>query len=95
MSNDCKQEHVRAGLSRRDALKAGAAMAAAPFLGGASAVQTAQAANTTLPVDSPAQPAPTKGPGARRTEWSSYGGDKASSKYSPLAQIGERQLHPP
>ncbi len=29
----------------------------------------------------------------RATEWSSYGGDKASSKYSPLDQIGADNFH--
>src|SRR5229473_5862031 len=55
--------------TRREALVAGAALVAGPFLGGATA-RAAQADNT-----------------KSATEWLSYGGDKASSKYSPLAQI--------
>src|SRR5260370_9487502 len=58
-----------AGPTRREALVAGAALVAGPFLGGATA-RAAQADNT-----------------KSATEWLSYGGDKASSKYSPLAQI--------
>ena len=71
--NDSNQEHVHAEPSRREALIAGAALVAAPFLGGVtSTVQAAQAGKV------------------RRTatEWLSYGGDKAGSKYSRLAQIG-------
>ena len=74
--NDANQEHVHAEPSRREALIAGAALVAAPFLGGVtSTVQAAQAENT----------GKVRG---TATEWLSYGGDKASSKYSPLAQIG-------
>ena len=68
--NDSNQEHVHAVPSRREALIAGAALVAAPFLGG---------------VTSTAQAGKVRG---TATEWLSYGGDKASSKYSPLAQIG-------
>lgn len=60
--------------SRRDVLIAGASLITAPFVRGLAA-QSAQAAKTAQPVD-------------RAAEWASYGGDKASSKYSPLAQIG-------
>ncbi len=56
--------------SRREALMRGAAIVAAPFLGG---------------VNSAAEARKVRGTG---TEWLSYGSDKASSKYSPLAQIG-------
>jgi quinoprotein glucose dehydrogenase len=52
-----------------------------------STVQAAQAANTGVPVGRPAHAQVEKGLGTA-TEWLSYGGDKASSKYSPLAQIG-------
>ena len=53
--NDSDQEHVRAVLRRRDALIAGAALVAAPFLGRVtSIVQAAQGANTVLRVGSPA-----------------------------------------
>jgi glucose dehydrogenase len=59
-------ERVHAVWTRREALIAGAALVAAPFLARVtSTVQAAQAA-----------------------EWLSYGGDKASSKYSPVDQIG-------
>ena len=56
MSSDCKQEHVPAGLSRRDALKAGAMLIATPLLGGVTSVmQAAEAASARLPVDRPGQ----------------------------------------
>ncbi len=85
--NDSNQEHVQAVPSRRDALKAVAALVAAPFLGGVtSTVQAAQAANTGLPVGRPAHAQAGKVRGTA-TEWLSYGGDKAGSKYSPLTQI--------
>ena len=49
--NDSNQEHVRAVPSRREVLIAGAALVAAPFLGGvAFTVQAAQAADTEVPV---------------------------------------------
>src|SRR5437867_4901436 len=86
--NDSNQEHVHAVLSRREALIAGAALVAAPFLGGVtSIVQAAQAANMRVPVGRPAHAQAGKVRGTA-TEWLSYGGDKAGSKYSPLAQIG-------
>ena len=90
MRNQCdnsNQKPVHAAPSRREALIAGAAMMAAPFLGGVtSTVQTALAANTGLPAGSPAQAQAGKVRGTG-TEWFSYGSDKASLKYSPLAQI--------
>src|SRR2546427_1708506 len=50
-----KTEHVRAVRTRREVLKAGAALVAAPFLGGVtSIVQAAQAAGTGVPVGRPA-----------------------------------------
>jgi glucose dehydrogenase len=52
-----------------------------------SIVQAAQAANTALPVGSPAHSQAGRVQGTA-TEWLSYGSDKAGSKYSPLAQIG-------
>ncbi len=86
--DNSNQERVDAVPSRREALIAGAAMVATPFLGGVtSTVKTAQAANTGLPVGSPAQAQAGKVRGTA-TEWLSYGSDKASSKYSPLVQIG-------
>jgi glucose dehydrogenase len=81
------QEHVHAVPSRRDALIAGAALLAVPLLGRVtSIVHAAEGAKTVLHVGSPvhAQAGKVNGTVA---EWSSYGGDKASSKYSPLAQI--------
>src|SRR5207244_80380 len=53
--NDSNQEHVHALRTRREVLKAGAALVAAPFLGGVtSIVQAAQAAGTGVPVGRPA-----------------------------------------
>jgi quinoprotein glucose dehydrogenase len=75
--NDSDQEHVPAVLSRREALKAGAAAAIMTFFGGANSIAQATEADYASA-------------GKVRdsaTEWLSYGGDKASSKYSPLAQI--------
>jgi hypothetical protein len=49
-----QEQHVHAVPSRRDALIAGAALVAAPFLRGVtSTVQAAQAANTGVPVGRP------------------------------------------
>lgn len=62
-----------ARLSRRDVLIAGAARVTAPFV--QSQTTAAQSGKT---------PAPAVG---RTTGWASYGGDKASTKYSTLAQI--------
>jgi glucose dehydrogenase len=86
--SDSNQEQVHAGMSRRGALKAGAALVATPFLGRVtSMMQVAEAASTRLPVDRPEQAHARKVRGST-TEWSNYSGDKASSKYSPLDQIG-------
>jgi quinoprotein glucose dehydrogenase len=86
--SDTNEENVHAAPSRREALIAGAVLVAAPFLGGAiSTVQAAQAANTGVSAGRPANAQAGKVRGAA-TEWLSYGGDKAGSKYSPLAQIG-------
>lgn len=75
--DDSEEQRVQPVPSRRDALKAGAALLAAPFLGGAaSIVEAASAAGTAG-----------KGQGVA-TGWSSYAGYKAGSKYSPLAHIG-------
>ncbi len=72
--NDSNQEHVHAMPSRREALIAGAALVAAPFLGRVtSIVQAAQVANTVVPVGRPAHAQPGKVRGTA-TEWSSYGG---------------------
>ena len=85
--NDSNQEHVHALPSRREVLIAGAALVAAPFLGGVtSTVQAAQAANTGVPVGRTVHAQAGKFRGTA-TEWLSYSGDKASSKYSPLSQI--------
>jgi glucose dehydrogenase len=86
-SNDSNQNHVHA-VSRREALIAGAALVASPFLKGvASTGHAAEAANTRAPDDRQAHAQAGKVRGSA-TEWLSYGGDKASSKYSPLDQIG-------
>src|ERR1700738_4651310 len=87
-SNDSNEERVHAVRTRREVLKTGAALLATRFFGGVtSIVPAAEAANTPVPDDLPAhaQAGKVRGPAA---EWLSYGGDKASSKYSPLAQIG-------
>src|SRR5258705_3881894 len=85
--NDSNQEDVHALPSRREVLIAGAALAAAPLLGGVTfTLQAAQAANTEVPVGSTAHAQAGKVRGTA-TEWLSYSGDKASSKYSPLIQI--------
>jgi quinoprotein glucose dehydrogenase len=75
--NDCVQERVPNRLSRREALKAGAAAAAIPFLERVSPI--ARAAEAALARADKIQ--------KTSTEWLSYAGDKASSKYSPLTQI--------
>ncbi len=74
--DDPDQESSRLRPSRRDALKAGAALLAAPFLEGATSIVEAASA------------AGAAGKDPDTAGWSSYAGDKASSKYSPLAQIG-------
>jgi glucose dehydrogenase len=77
LNNDSDQDPDRPRPNRREALKAGATLAAAPFLGAAaSIVEAAQ----TLSTEGDSEDA--------ATGWSSYAGDMASSKYSPLAQIG-------
>ena len=75
--SDSDQEHVPAVPSRREVLKAGAAAAIMPFFGGANSIARATVA---------AYASAGKVRDAA-TEWLNYGGDKASSKYSPLAQI--------
>jgi quinoprotein glucose dehydrogenase len=85
--NDSDQKQVHAVPGRRDALIAGAALVAAPFLGRVtSTVQAAEGANMVLHVGSPAHAQAEKVRGTA-TEWLNYAGDKASSKYSPLTQI--------
>ena len=74
--DNSKKEHVHAVWTRREALIAGAAL-----------VPALQAANMGLLVDRPAH-AQAERVATTATEWLSYGGDKASSKYSPLDQIG-------
>ena len=61
--------------SRREALIAGASLIVAPFFRGLTATAHGAQGGT-----APQPAGPT-------TEWASYGGDKASTKYSPLAQI--------
>jgi glucose dehydrogenase len=81
--NDSDQEHVPAVLSRREALKAGAVAAVMPLFGGA--ISIAQATEAAYASASNVRDV--------ATEWLSYGGDKASSKYSPLAQISSDNFH--
>jgi glucose dehydrogenase len=79
MSNkqsDSDQEPDPAMLSRREALKASAAAAIMTFFGRTNSIAQATAsARASARIR------------YRETQWSNYGGDKASSKYSPLAQI--------
>jgi quinoprotein glucose dehydrogenase len=85
--NDSNQEHVHAVLSRREALKVGAAIALTPLLGGVTSImQAAEAAKTWTAAGRP-EPAQAGKVRATGSEWLSYSGDKASSKYSPLTQI--------
>jgi quinoprotein glucose dehydrogenase len=77
--NDFDQGHVPALLNRREALKAGAAAAIMSCFGDASSI-----AHATEAADGSAGKVRNAA-----TEWLSYGGDKASSKYSPLAQISD------
>src|SRR5260370_10317439 len=85
--NVSNQQPVHDLPSRREVLIAGAALVAAPFLAGVpSAVQAAQAANAGVPVDRTAHAQAGKVQGTA-TEWLSYSGDKASSKYSPPIPI--------
>src|SRR5437870_12664384 len=86
--NDSNQEHVHAVRSGREVLLAGAALVPPPLSAGVtSIVRASETANTRVPAGRGAQPQARKVRGTA-TEWFSYGGDKASSKYSPLAQIG-------
>src|SRR5260221_13142292 len=80
--SDSNQEHVHAGPSRREALIAGAALVAAPFLRGlTSTVPAAQAANTGGPVGRPKH-----AQAGKVQEWLSYGGDKAGWENLPVPQ---------
>jgi glucose dehydrogenase len=67
------EEQSIAALTRRSVLKLGAAAAAMPLFSRA-------------PQDTAAS-LPTKQAAQNLTEWPQYGGDKASTKYSPLDQI--------
>ena len=71
--NDSKKEHDRPVWTRREALIAGPAVVAA-----------LQAASMGVVVSAPAHAQAEKPPS---TQWLSYGGDKASSKYSPIDQV--------
>lgn len=78
MSSHSDESHrtPTAAPRRRDVLIAGASVIAAPFLRQVSAIgQSGQAAIAAAPA-------------GEAGAWSSYGSDQASSKYSPLAQIG-------
>ena len=85
--NGSDLEQVQPAPSRRDALIIGAALLAAPLLERVtSVVHATEGAKPVHDVGSPvhAQAGNVNGTAG---EWSSYGGDKASSKYSPLAEI--------
>jgi quinoprotein glucose dehydrogenase len=87
--NHSNRKHLQVVPTRREVLIAGATLVAAPFLRGVtSIVQAAPAADTSVPV-SHSEHAQARNVRGATTEWLSYGGDKASSKYSPLAQIGK------
>jgi quinoprotein glucose dehydrogenase len=91
--NDSNQEHVHAVRTRREVLIAGAAVIATPFLEGVTSImQAAEAANTEVPVGSASHAQAGKVRGTA-TEWLSYSGDKASSKYSPLTQISANNFN--
>ena len=73
--DDTNFEQVPAIWTRREALIAGPAVVAA--------LQAGMAVIASQPADAQSER------GARAaTQWLSYGGDKASSKYSPIDQIG-------
>src|SRR5687767_635553 len=72
-------EHVHAVSNRRDVLIAGATLVAALYWQGLTSTVEAAQASATSQVGASA-------------EWLSYSGDKASSKYSPLAQIGRENF---
>src|SRR5436190_18374777 len=92
--NDSNQEHVHALRTRREVLKAGAALVAAPFLGGVtSIVQAAQAAGTGVPVGRPAHAR--AGIRGAATEWLNYAGDKAGSKVFTAHSDKRRQFQSP
>jgi quinoprotein glucose dehydrogenase len=73
--NDANHACVPTVPSRREVLIAGASLITAPFVGGMTAKSQ------------PGRSAEVQA-AAAATEWLSYAGDKSSSKYSPLAQIG-------
>jgi quinoprotein glucose dehydrogenase len=75
-SNNSKKERDRPVWTRREALIAGPAV-----------VGALQAASMEMLVSRPAHAQAEKIP-STATQWMSYGGDKASSKYSPIDQIG-------
>ena len=83
MCNQCKnpdEEHVPAVWTRREALIKGAALVAA-----------LQATNRGVLIGRPAH-AQAENAYGMAIEWLSYGGDKANSKYSPLAQIDKNNF---
>src|SRR5438105_28279 len=80
MCNQRNDSNQQAAPGRREALIAGAALVAAPLLGVTSTVRAAQAENS----------GKVRG---TATEWLHYAADKASSKYSPLAQIGRENFN--
>jgi quinoprotein glucose dehydrogenase len=73
--SDSNHDHIHTVWTRREALTTGAALVAA-----------LQATNTGVLIGRPAQ-AQTEKVRGTATEWPSYGGDKASSKYSSIDQL--------
>src|SRR5438094_7793636 len=74
--NESNKEHAPAVWTRREALMAGPSVVAA-----------LQAASMGVLMSRPAR-AQAERVTSTTTEWLSYGGDTASSKYSPIDQIG-------
>src|SRR5437763_11302791 len=78
--NDTNKEHVPAVWTRREALIKGAAL-----------VGALQTTNTGVRIGRSAH-AQAENVRGMATEWLSYGGDKAGSKHSPLAQIDKNNF---
>jgi quinoprotein glucose dehydrogenase len=90
---DAHGEHVKSLRTRREVLKAGAALVVAPLLGSVTTtVQAAQTASPQTPDDRPTH-APTGTGQGRDAEWLNYAGDKFSSKHSPLDQISAENFN--
>jgi quinoprotein glucose dehydrogenase len=87
-ANDSDKE-LHAMLSRRDALIAGAGLLAVPLLERVTSIVHAAVGEETVLHVGTAVHAQAGKVEDTAAEWSIYGGDKASSKYSPLAQIND------